>query len=386
MSACLVLALAAVLAPLMVLFGLKSGVVTTMTDRLRADPRNLEISLRGHQRLDPGWFTAVRARPETGFVVPRTRLLAATVSLEGPTGASLADLDMVPTATGDPLLPAGVAAATGLGEILLTATAAARLGAGPGDPVTGRVFRRLDGVAQALVLPFTVVGIVPETAFGRDAVFASVDLLVATEDYRDGQAVPALQQGEGSAAGPPAGPRTFASARIYARGLDDVAPLAAWIRAQGFEVATRANEIETVKALDRGLGFVFRVLASIGVGGYLCSLAASLWANVDRKRREIALLRLIGLGTGAVVAFPVIQAAVVAVAGIALSAALYLGVAAAFNAGFADDLGPDGVACRLSPADGAIAAGLTLALAAAAALVGGYRAARIDPAESLRAP
>ena len=117
---------------------------------------------------------------------------------------------------------------------------------------------------------------------------------MATEDYRDGAAVPALGVDRGHRCGSEPAARAFASARLYARSLDDVAPLAAWVRDQGYEVSTRAKEIETVKALDRVLAFVFLVLASIGVGGYLFSLAASLWANVDRKRREIALLRLVG--------------------------------------------------------------------------------------------
>ena len=137
-SICLVFALAAVLAPLLVLFGLKSGIITTMTERLRADPRNLEITLRGHQRLDTAWFAAVRARPDAGFVLPRTRLLAATISLESAGGATLSDIDMLPTAAGDPLLPAGTASAEGLRVILLTATAADRLKVHPGDPLTSR--------------------------------------------------------------------------------------------------------------------------------------------------------------------------------------------------------------------------------------------------------
>ena len=382
-SLCLVFALAAVLAPLLVLFGLKSGIVTTMTERLRADPRNREITLRGHRHLDAAWFATLRAREDVGFVLPRTRLLAATVSLESGTGASLTDLDMLPTAAGDPLLPSGTPPAAGLRQILLSATAAGRLNVRPGDTITGRVFRRLDGTPQTLVLPLTVVGIVPETAFGRDAAFVSVELLVATEDYRDGAAVPLLGVSDG---GETRATRSFAGARLYARDLDDVAPLAAWLRGQGIEVATRAKEIETVKAIDRVLTFVFLVLASIGVGGYLFSLAASLWANVDRKRREIALLRLVGLRTAPVVGFPVVQAILVALAGIAVSTVLYLGVATAFNATFAGELGRDEFVCRLSLADGAAAGLLTVLFAIAAAMVGGYRAARIDPAESLRAP
>lgn len=316
-------------------------------------------------------------------MLPRTRLLAATVSLES-AGAGLPDIDMLPTAADDPLLPTGTAPAEGLRHILLTATAAGRLKVQTGDAVTGRVFRRLGDRPQTLVLPLTVTGIIPETAFGRDAAFVSLDLLTATEDYRDGAAVPALGVSDGDAAAAPAS-RMFASARLYARSLDDVAPLAAWVRDQGFEVATRAKEIELVKALDRVLAFVFLVLAAIGVGGYLFSLAASLWANIDRKRKEIALLRLVGLGTGPVIGFPVTQAVLVALTGIALSTLLYLGVAAAFNTAFVDQLGRDEFVCQLALRDGLIAAALTILFAVAAAMVGGYRAAKIDPAEGLRA-
>ena len=43
LSACAVLGLAAVLAPLLVLFGLKYGLVATLTERLLADPRTREL-------------------------------------------------------------------------------------------------------------------------------------------------------------------------------------------------------------------------------------------------------------------------------------------------------------------------------------------------------
>jgi putative ABC transport system permease protein len=382
-SLCLVLALAAVLAPLLVLFGLKSGIVTTMSERLKADPRNLEITLRGHYRLEPEWFRQLTARPDVKFLAPRTRLLAATLSLQTSAGASLLDLDMIPTAAGDPLLGADLRPAEGLTEILLTQTAAGKLNARVGDRVTATISRRLNDQAQAVRVTLIVAGIVPESAFGRDAVFVSLPLLVATEDYRDGYAVAELGAGDGHRERPAV--RSFASMRLYASQLDDVAPLAEWLRSQGLEVVTRAKDIETVKAIDRVLTFVFVILASIGVVGYLLSLATSLWANVDRKRREIALLRLIGLGTAPVVGFPAIQAALVAIGGVVLAAVVYVAVAAAFNAAFASELNREEFVCRLALSDGIAAGFLTLGFAVIASVVGGCRAAKIDPAESLRA-
>lgn len=383
-SLCLVFALAAVLGPLLVLFGLKSGIVTTMTARLKADPRNLEITIRGNHRLDAAWFATVAARPDVGFVVARTRTLSATVTLEAASGRVLADLDMIPTASGDPLLPSALPVPSGIGDALLSATAAGKLGVAAGDRVTATVSRRLGGEAQAVHFSVHVAAIIAETAFPRDALFVPLPLLIASEDYRDGYRVPELGVEDGT--GPPPTERTFAGARLYARTLDDVAPLAAALRAQGLDVLTRADDIAAVRAIDRVLTFVFIVLAAIGVGGYVVSLAASLWANIDRKRREIALLRLIGLGSGPVIGFPAVQAVLVALGGLMVSAALYFVVAHAFNAAFAAELARDEFVCRLRPADAALAGLITLLFALFASCIGGYRAAKIDPAESLRQP
>ncbi|MGH8507988.1 MAG: ABC transporter permease, partial [Gammaproteobacteria bacterium] len=81
MSACFILGLAAVLAPLMVLFGVKFGIITNMMTSLSEDPGKREIRPLGSSRYTPEWFASVRARPEVAFVVPRTRTLAATVEL-----------------------------------------------------------------------------------------------------------------------------------------------------------------------------------------------------------------------------------------------------------------------------------------------------------------
>ncbi|HLO76551.1 MAG TPA: FtsX-like permease family protein [Magnetospirillum sp.] len=371
-SACLVLALAAVLAPLLVLFGLKSGIVTTMRERLLADPRNLEVMIVGSYRLEPGWFAALRASPEAGFLMPRTRSLAATLDLVGESGRSLAGAEMVPSAEGDPLLR-GAAPPVGQNRILLSHSAARQLGVAAGGNVTALVSRTLAGERQARRLPLVVGAVLPEAAFGRDAAFVSLELLVAAEDYRDGRDEP-LAVGE----------RAFTSARLFARNLDGVAVLADRLRGEGMEVRTRADDIEMVRAVDRTLSFIFSVIAGLAVGGYLLSLASSLWANVDRKRRELALLRLVGYPPMAALAFPAIQAALVALAGTALSAALAHGVAYAVNHALAANLNREEFVCLLRTADLAVAAGATLVLALIASTLGGYRAARIDPAESLR--
>ncbi len=381
-SLCLALALAAVLTPLLVLFGLKSGIVTTLTERLRADPRNLELVVKGNQRLEPSWIEALRARPEVGFLVPRTRTLAATLDLMGPGDRSLPEVDLIPTAAGDPLLGGIPAPPSGLRDAVLTHTAALKLGVGPGGAFEGVVRRRLGGKAQAQTLGLRVLAVLPETALGRDALFVDGPLLLALEDYRDGLRVPALGVGEGADA--PAAARSYAGVRLYARDLDQVAGLAEHLRAEGLDVRTSAAEIERVRSIDRVLGFLFAVIAGVGVTGFLLSLATSLWANVERKRRELGLLRLVGLGRGPLMAFPATQAVLIALGGLGVSALLYLGVATLFNAVLAAGLERGEFVCRLRSGDGLIAGILTLSFALGASIAGGYHAAKIDPAESLR--
>lgn len=81
LSACSVLGLAAVLTPLLVLYGVKFGVVQTLTDRLLEDPRTLEISPVTSGRYTPDYLARLAAHPDVSFVLPRTRSIAATMDL-----------------------------------------------------------------------------------------------------------------------------------------------------------------------------------------------------------------------------------------------------------------------------------------------------------------
>lgn len=380
LSLCLVLGLAAVLAPLLVLFGLKSGIIEGMRQKLMTDPHTLEVVVVGSYSLDPAWFETLHQDPLVAFAIPRTRSLSATLDLQGPDGRgrkALPGVEMIPTAAGDPLLgnhpvPQGM-------SLLLSASAAQDLGVQVGDSVTALVRRTVAGRAEVQRHSLTVAAILPEAAFGRDGAFVPLDFLAQTEDYRDGR-----DGLEGRPHAPPLGQRAFASARIFASSLEAVAPLAESLRKGGLEIRTKANEIQTLQALDRSLSVIFALIAGLAAGGYALSLVVSLWAHVDRKRKDLALLRLVGLTPLAVMAFPLAQAALIALFGAALSALLALAVATLINTTLAAGLGSNDMICLLRASDLLAAAAATLVLALLASSIGGTRATRIDPAESLR--
>jgi putative ABC transport system permease protein len=378
----LVLTVAAIVAPLMLLLGLKTGVIATLRQDLLNDPRNREIVVYGAHRLDRAWLDALARRPDLGFLVPRTRSINATIDLMDSERRPFDAVDLIPTAAGDPILPPGLPSPAHARQVLVTQTLARRMGLVPGAPLTGIVRRSRNGQSEDALLALEPIAIVPETSLARDAVLASLDLLVASEDYRDG-----LRDSltDADLRAPLASARSeFAGARVYARDLEGVDTLAQALRADGIEIRTQSERIESVRAFDRTLSFILRVIAAIGLGGCALALGGALWANVERKRRDLALLRLFGFDRGTVVAMPMVQSAVIAAFAFALACVAYLAGALAFDWTLGRNLSGLGYVCRLAPLQLVAIGAATLLVALIAALAAAYRTSRIDPAECLR--
>jgi putative ABC transport system permease protein len=126
-SGCFILGLAAVLAPLLVLFGLKYGLVTSMLTALADDPEKRELKPLGSGHYTALWFRDMRARPEVAFVSPRTRTLAATLELSSKTASVILPAELIPSGQHDPLLKGLERRPAGLHEVVLSASAAERL-------------------------------------------------------------------------------------------------------------------------------------------------------------------------------------------------------------------------------------------------------------------
>src|SRR6516164_1235178 len=388
-SVCTLLGLAAILAPLFVLFGLKYGVVSALRDRLETDPRMRVIQPIGQGSYDKAWFDALAARPETGFLVPTTRFLAATMSLRNAARPDFPSVsaEMWPTAPGDPLLSADTAArlasqADGRRyEVAISQGVAEQLGLAGSAPVEGRIGRTFRGEPEIVSLELAPSAILSAASLSRDVVLVPLALLEATEDYREGEAVPAF-----GAEGQPhrAGPRLYASFRLYARTIDNVAVLRAWLADHGIQTVTRLADIEMVQSLDRDLGRLFLVISSLGAGGYLVSMALGLWASVARQRRALSLLRLVGFPTIAISLFPVFQGLWAATLSLIVAGLATWMTVPLVGRLMASQLPQGAQIFRLLPEHVGVAAAVTLLCTIAAASYGGMRAAAIPPADGLR--
>lgn len=422
LSLCSVLGLTAVLAPLLILYGVKFGVMTTLNDRLLSNPYTLEIS-----PVQSGHYTrAILAEWEkldgVAFVMPRTRSLAATMKLT----ASHADreaavtVSLEPTAKGDPLLlHYGIQSVTMVSQTkapdaaanakdkplnpllvpvpdvhsqslreagcVLSKPAADRLGIKQGDSVLGQVERSNGSIVSRAYVRLLVTGILPMAAQQKAVAYIPLELMVATEDFRDHREVPELGAENGWTGDKrPDGERIFSSFRLYAKTMDDVARVRDYLAARQTSTYTHAEEIEQLDTLEKGLMLIFTLICATAAVGFFLSTASSVFASIKRKERTLGLLQLTGFSTGSLVFFPMTQAMLTAALGSMTATAAYMLFSSLLNHIFSGALGSTAAICRLSPLHFLLAFLLAGGISFLAALGPSLRTARIEPSEVIR--
>lgn len=598
LSLCMVLAVASVLGPLLILFGLKFGTVETLRDRLIHDPRNSEVRPLSSRSYSQEWFTAMSERSDVAFVIPYTRQLATVIDLylPGQKEKALA-LDAIPTGDDDPLVLENGGTIPSLSECLLTTPAAESLGTGVGDTVTLVARRIRNGQFETGEVSLTVIGILPIRAGATKAAFIRLPLLEAIENYKDGMGVSAfgwtgelpraypvfssmlIQSGEAlgpelefrvinntgftiqekvspdeaasligatpppgsalhllktrrasagatnirsvqrmlggkqarlfplvdgltltldlpgkqhsaalvvlpatgfaarggdglpdalpwnddfSGASPPSevwrhvlvsqdiasrlptkenvarlhvgdsslsfpvtvegsdrvppgtvkaplrllgtlgllrdrpltfdeigndfllARRGYASFRMYSSSLEGVSSLKRYLEEQGIPVSTEAERIDDVMRLDRYLNLIFWLIASGSLVGGAACLLSNIYAGIERKRRELAVLRLLGLSGSAFIRFPLYTAVFFAIFGFLIAMTLFLCMATVINMLFGDHIQAGESLCRLAWWHPLVALGLTLAVSLLAGGIAAKRSISVDPADALR--
>ncbi len=345
------------------------------------NPVNREIRPIGSGSYDDAWIERLRARADVEFIVPKTRALAATIQLKSDRSNRIQSTELFATAPGDPLLAGLPRAPANYYEVILSASAAERLKVVPGDRLDGSLARQFRGRRDRVHLPLEVISVADAAVTARNVAFVHLDLLIASEHFKDGRAVPELGW---SGNADDARARSYPSFRLYARSIDDVEKLVKTLEDEGVRVKANVAEIGTVRSIDRNLSVIFWIIACVGALGFSFSLGASLWANVDRKRKDLSILRLVGFKSGRIVLFPVLQSCYTAVLGWLLAVLIYLVFEHLINHVLAPTLNLDRKLCFLLPEHFLWALGLTVLIAIYAAILGGLRAARIEPSDGLR--
>lgn len=373
--------LAAVLGPLLLLYGFKFGIIAALLTSLRDDPANREIVLRGNYSLTAADIERYRGFPEVAFAAPMTRSIAARMEFVGP-GAepAIADSGVFPSAAGDPLLPSGTVLQSG--EVALSAALADRLRLKAGDRVKARNHRTMSQGPEEIEFDFTVTHVVDRRLARGDRAYVTVEVLFMLEAFLDGYAIPARDL-----SGKPADSRVEAAAnvRLYARSIEEVPALDRRFATMGILVFSKADEVAGILGLNRSLAAVFGLIAGIGSLGYAVSLAASLLGNIAQQRKLLSLIRLMGAGRYALLSFPLAQGLAISISGFAMAAALFAAVSAAANSWFAGHFLAGSDVCRLGPEHFAVAMLATLAIVGSVVVWIGRTLLSVSPAEVLHA-
>lgn len=590
LSLCHILACAATLAPLLLLFGLRYGTMESLRQQLLQDPKNREIRPVFGQTFTPAWISTLRARPDIAFAIGQIRQIATGVDVRLARNdvppADWVDMDIVPTAPGDPLLLDNEAGIPSKDACVLSSEAAAAIGAKPGDFIDLAVGRNFSGKLELRTLRLHVDSVLALRATTLKKVFLPIQLAENVERYKDGLAVPELgwpgdsgeaipeydgvlvcgglspQQLEaarltsgtgvtesrpltpqeagaafggilpdagscrlltiagnlvqpstvqtiqdrlkttpaqvfpyvaprqvilhdGTASGkaqprlvqlqgaPPkllaaldtgkpnvtgdelvgycapqtaSGPlailhladvatsrelrlpltlrhaplpqgvlilpmtlagrcnalrvrplefesvggiiravrRSYTSFRVYAQHLEDVVALTRQLKQAGVAVNAATDRIEFVLELDRNLGILFWLIATVAIIGGQLTLTASLYAAMERRRQDLGVMRLLGVPLRSLTFFPVTQGIVIAGTGLVIALLLFFGGAIVIDGVYAGKREGLGHLCVMHPSHIGAAAGLTVAIAVLAGLLACARLARQDPALTLR--
>lgn len=383
LTLCAVLALASMLTPMLVLLGIKNGVITTMRERLLADPGVLIITPKSDAgRFPPAFIEKLRALPGARFAIGRTRETSTDMTVRNAAARTDATLAMEPAAPGEPVLEHYGIAAPRDGaepEIVLSAPAARALKVEAGGKLAARLGRRTpQGRLESVELMFRVAGILPAEAAERRMGFVPLAVLEDAERYRDYLAVP----GRGFDGDPAEAPPEYASFRLYAASLDRVEDLAAALEGMHIEVITRAREIAAIRMLEKAIGQVIAIISAAVGAGFLAFTISSVQGAVTRKRKMLGMLRLLGFSRGALMLYPLTQTLLTATAGFCLSLALYWGVSLGIAHAFASQGGA--LACSLSFKDALAAGGCVYMLSILACLRAARTAASIEPSAVIR--
>jgi putative ABC transport system permease protein len=374
-----------------------------MRNEIGQQPANLELRMIGSHDLRAPWFDSMRAEPGVGFVIPLTRSLNTTGDLRASARNYLPDVELIPSSDGDPLL-LGQQGPGSDNQVILSDLAVQRLATGPGDALQLIVSRQREGQIERLIVPLIVQQTLDPAVFGRPAALISLNLLTALEDFRDGAAKPSPGQYVFDESGAidvseVAGPssvsdsssnedirflRSYPRARIYAATIDDVPRLASSLQQQNIDTVSRLAEIQAVQAIDRLLGLVFGVIAWLGIVGCAASLMGAFAANIDRKRKDLALLRLMGYGRSTLMGYVMVQACLIAIVGFVAGLMLYLSGSQVFEASLGQALPQGQYVSLLDISHLLLAFAMALVVALFVSVLGGSMAMRVEPSESLR--
>lgn len=168
--------------------------------------------------------------------------------------------------------------------------------------------------------------------------------------------------------------------RLYARKLEDVAPLRRFCHDLGVEVSTKEDRIANVLRLDQSLGRFLAFIVIAGGAGGLGALASSIYLSVQRSRRQFAVFQILGVPHSTVILSVALQSVVIVMLGSLATLTLFKIGSRMLAAVLSVEATRTGSVCSLNGWQWLILIGSALACAVVSTLMSASRMQFKDPA------
>ena len=132
------------------------------------------------------------------------------------------------------------------------------------------------------------------------------------------------------------GRKSFPSFRLYARDLLEVQPLAAALTTMGIDCSSNGDKVARVIKFDKDLSLLFWMVSTFSIAGGGAALALSLYGAIERRRRDYAMLRTLGLPRSWLILLPLLEGIVLTTLAFTMAIIVYHVNAAVINRLFAN--------------------------------------------------
>ncbi len=178
--------------------------------------------------------------------------------------------------------------------------------------------------------------------------------------------------------------------RCYANSIDDVEVLKEELEAlppvrnKRFRMISAAEDIAKNRTLDANLQRLLLIISALGGAGAMIALLFNLFNATERRKKDYAILRTLGLGRIALITLPVYETAFVMLLTLAVSFGCYHGVNFLVMHQLSGLVPAGGTLCDISLHEQLLFGLGTLALATVAAFLSSLRLCRLSPAAYIR--
>lgn len=294
--------LAALIAPPVVLHTLRVGLVETWAQDLSRDIRNREVVIVGENKISQDDLVQIADWPETGFVIPEPSFFVSTQRARKAEARGVAiDLNLRTTEARDPVMQGMLQMPLGPRDTVLSARAAQRLEITAGDSVTILLARTPTGASpERIPVTLRVAAVLPPERWAGTDGFVQAETLLGFREWL-------TFASETPDDIPPMDVVIWQSLRVYAPEVSQATALRDKLDQLGFETRLMTDQVDRILKLETGLRQIFTIVLILSAMAFVITTCLLQWLSVVRKKRDFALMSVIGMTATDRAVFPLVQ-------------------------------------------------------------------------------